>query len=108
MSTPHARPGFVSRNTDGDLNASLSSKEKASNPSEHGIDKDISKGEIDAVIHEGDFTEKNGPVESAADLVTQIIHLDDDPDEQSLTFRTWFLGKHSKNASVSFAKLCLY
>jgi hypothetical protein len=108
MSTPHARPGFVSRNTDGDLNASLSSKEKVSNLSEHGIDKDISKGEMDLVIQEGDLTEKNGPVESAADLVTQIIHLDDDPDEQSLTFRTWFLGKHSKNASVSFAKLCLY
>jgi len=92
MATPHARPGFGSRNTDGDLNASLSSKEKVSNLSENGIDKDISKGEMDLVIQEGDLTEKNGPVESAADLVTQIIHLDDDPDEQSLTFRTWFLG----------------
>lgn len=96
MATPHARPGFVSRDTDGDLNSSLASKEKASNPNEHGTDKDFSKGEIDADVQdiEGDFTDKNVPVETAADLVTQIIHLDDDPNERSLTFRTWFLGKY--------------
>jgi len=92
MATPHARPGFVSRNTDGDLNAFLASKEKASDPDEDVMDKDSSKGEINANVIEGDFTDKNVPVETAADLVTQIIHLDDDPDEQSLTFRTWFLG----------------
>jgi len=104
MATPHARPGFVSRNTDGDLNSSLASKEKSSNPIKHGTDNDFSKGEVDANVQdvEGDFTDKNVPVETAADLVTQIIHLDDDPDERSLTFRTWFLGEPNRNECISF------
>jgi len=104
MTTPHARPGFISRNTDGDLNASLSSsKEKAFSSTEQGVHSDASKTGVEVDIQDGElhherdedsFAEKNVPVETAADLVTQIIHLDDDPNEKSLTFRTWFLGKH--------------
>jgi hypothetical protein len=103
MMTPHARPGFVSRNTEGDLNASLSSHEKTFGSNEHDLNKDISKTEIDIDIKDGEihqtqsedsFADRNVPVETAADLVTQIIHLEDDPNEQCLTFRTWFLGTH--------------
>lgn len=31
-------------------------------------------------------------LETAEDLVTQILDTEDDPFEESLTFRTWFLG----------------
>jgi hypothetical protein len=104
MTTPHARPGFVSRNTEGDPDASHASKEKAFGSIEHGLDSDVSKTGVDVDIQDGElhhgqgddgFAEMNAPVETAADLVTQVIHLDDDPTEQSLTFRTWFLGKRS-------------
>jgi hypothetical protein len=102
MTTPHARPGFISRNTDGDFNASRASKEKALGSDEHGVTNDLSKADFDVDIKDGDihhtqsedsFAERNVPVETAADLVTQIIHLEDDPNEQCLTFRTWFLGR---------------
>jgi hypothetical protein len=104
MTTPHVRPGFVSRNTEGDLDASHASKEKAFGSIEHGLDIDVSKTEVDVDVQDGElhhgqdndrFAGKNAPVETAADLVTQVIHLDDDLNERSLTFRTWFLGKRS-------------
>jgi len=111
MSTPHARPGFISRNTDGgDLNASISSKEKDLNPNEHGVNNDISKTDYEVDVQNGELHngqdddslgDKNVPVETAADLVTQIIHLDDDPNEKSLTFRTGFLGKHNVRMYLS-------
>lgn len=104
MTTPHARPGYISRNTDGgDLNAPITSKEKHLSSNEHGVDNNFSKADIEVDVQNGElhqepsedgFVDKNVPVETAADLVTQIIHLEDNPDEASLTFRTWFLGKH--------------
>lgn len=105
MTTPHSRPGYISRNTDGgDLNAPIASGEKDVSSKEHAADNDFSKADVEIDVQNGElhhepsedgFVEKNVPVETAADLVTQIIHLEDNPDEASLTFRTWFLGKHS-------------
>lgn len=103
MSAPHARPGYISRNTDGgSLHEPVTSTEKDLNSKEYGADNDFSKADVEVDIQNGSlhretsedgFTDKNVPVESAADLVTQIIHLEDNPEEASLTFRTWFLGK---------------
>ena len=103
MSTPHARPGYISRNTDGgSLHEPVTSTEKDLNSKEYGADNDFSKADVEVDIQNGSLhretsedgsTDKNVPVESAADLVTQIIHLEDNPEEASLTFRTWFLGK---------------
>lgn len=103
MTTPHSRPGYISRNTDGgDLNAPITSGEKDISSNEHGAEKDFSKADIEVDVQNGElhrepsedgFVDKNVPVETAADLVTQIIHLEDNPEEASLTFRTWFLGK---------------
>jgi hypothetical protein len=103
MTTPHSRPGYISRNTDGgDLNAPIASGEKDISSHEHGAEKDLSKADIEVDVQNGElhrepsedgYVDKNVPVETAADLVTQIIHLEDNPEEASLTFRTWFLGK---------------
>lgn len=117
---PHARPGFASRNTDGDLNTSLAQKEKVLDAKERGLDSNVSKAGVEVDIQDGelhhgpafaeqgedDFPEKNVPVETAADLVTQIIHLEDDPDERSLTFRTWFLGKRNLSLHRLHVLIC--
>jgi hypothetical protein len=99
------RPGFVSRNTDDFSNPNASEKtsagvkdHKLDDASKPGAEVDIQAGELHlrrafAEQDEDDYVESNVPVETAADLVTQIIHLDDDPDEKCLTFRTWFLGR---------------
>jgi hypothetical protein len=34
----------------------------------------------------------NVPAETAKDLVTEVIHAQDDPSLNPWTFRTWFLG----------------
>lgn len=99
------RPGFVSRNTEDFSNGNANEKipfdtkdrELDNDASKTGIEVDIQDGQLNqtpssAEQGEDDFAEKGIPVESAADLVTQIIHLDDDPTEPCLTFRTWFLG----------------
>lgn len=103
MSTPHARPGYISRNTDGgSLHEPVTSAEKGLDSKEYGADNNFSKADIEVDIQNGSLhretsedgsTDKNVPVETAADLVTQIIHLEDNPEEASLSFRTWFLGK---------------
>jgi hypothetical protein len=111
--TTHARPGYISRNTDGgSLNEPVESKEKDLNSNEHGVNNDYSKTDVEVDIQNGelhhetsddDFADKNVPVETAADLVTQIIHLEDNPDEASLTFRTWFLGKRD---TLMYLSIC--
>lgn len=63
--------------------------------SKSAAEVDIQDGELRpaSTEHSEDgFGEKNVPVETAADLVTQVIHLEDDPTESCLTFRTFFLG----------------
>jgi hypothetical protein len=36
----------------------------------------------------------NAPVETAKELVTEVIHARDDPSLNSWTFRVWFLGEY--------------
>jgi hypothetical protein len=36
------------------------------------------------------------PVETAKDLITEVIHVTDDPSLNPWTFRTWFLGESSR------------
>ena len=118
MTTPHARPSYISRNTDGGpLNEPVASEQKDLNSDERGLDKeypkadievDIQNGEIDRETSEDGFADKNVPVETAADLVTQIIHLEDNPDEASLTFRTWFLGKRDTLMYLFGPLSCVY
>ena len=51
-------------------------------------DEDSSSG-VDA----GDgFTKVDAPIETAKDLVTNVIHVDDDPNLNPYTFRLLFLG----------------
>ena len=116
MTTPHSRPGYISRNTDGtELNAPIASEEKDVSSKEHGPVDDFSKADIEVDVQNGSlhrepseegYIDKNVPVETAADLVTQIIHLEDNPDEASLTFRTWFLGKRSRLAFLLGSLSC--
>jgi hypothetical protein len=39
----------------------------------------------------------NTPAETAKDLVTEVLHAEDDPTLNPWTFRVWFLGKHFFN-----------
>jgi hypothetical protein len=36
----------------------------------------------------------NAPAETAEDLITEVIHVRDDPTLNPWTFRVWFLGEH--------------
>jgi hypothetical protein len=45
-------------------------------------------------IGEEDSETYNTPAETAKDLVTEVIHAEDDPTLNAWTFRVWFLGKH--------------
>jgi hypothetical protein len=119
--TTTQRPSFINRKTD-DYSNTSSSKQKAlgtegyeleDHAGKNGVEVDIQDGELERVPtstdHSGDdFAGKDVPVESAADLVTQIIHLEDDPNENCLTFRSWFLGKRRftlvRNCFATFAK----
>lgn len=38
------------------------------------------------------FAKVTAPVETAKDLVTQVLHVDDDPTLSPYTFRVFFLG----------------
>ena len=115
--TTHARPGYISRNTDGgSLNEPVEGKEKDLTSNKHGVDNDFSKTDVEVDIQNGElhretsddsFADKNIPVETAADLVTQIIHLEDNPDEASLTFRTWFLGKRGISMCLFDSLTCV-
>ena len=43
--------------------------------------------------YEGETVEERFHVDTAADLVTNILHVDDDPSLNPWTFRMWFLGE---------------
>jgi hypothetical protein len=47
---------------------------------------------VDSSSSEEDFHTR--PVQSAKDLVTEVIRAEDDPTLNPWTFRTWFLGKY--------------
>lgn len=93
------------RDTD-DLSNAHADTDKVHVASDGGSKNDTAKTAYEVDIQDGElrhastehsedgFGEKNEnvPVESAADLVAQVIHLEDDPNEPCLTFRTFFLG----------------
>lgn len=43
------------------------------------------------------LSEKPGPLETAEEIVTHVIHVDDDPTLNPWTFRMFFIGEHMKN-----------
>lgn len=100
------RPGFARADTDNFSNIDNNRSQPSSSSKEYELKSvdpkdgsyiDVQEGETEPPPAFGedsgeDFAKANIPVESANDLVTQIIHLEDDPTEQPLTFRTWFLG----------------
>jgi len=50
------------------------------------------------------FAKVTQPIETAKDLVTQVLHIDDDPTQNPYTFRVFFLGKSHSDypSSTSF------
>lgn len=93
------RPGFLRANTD---KASITAG--PSDTKDHELKEldgktgaYVQAGEVDAAVppqYDGeDVQEGTTVVETAGELVTQVIHVEDDPDMQAITFRTMFLGK---------------
>jgi len=59
------------------------------------------EAENEEVVRDGaQLTDK---VETAADIITKVIHVDDDPEMNPLTFRTFFVGRW---LSQSLFKCC--
>lgn len=104
-----SRPGFLRKDTerhgsvdvtqtDVDPVASGSKTYELGNvDSKHGGFVDIDEGTTETPPdYENDagdgFAKVTGPVETAKDLVTQVIHVDDDPSLSPYTFRLFFLG----------------
>lgn len=106
------RPGFVRQNTEPlESNADLELQESpaASSSSQNPNDSyehrnpDIKEGAIVQIAAHDDglpdygeagdgFAKVGGPVATASDLVTQVIHVEDDPSLSPYTFRVFFLG----------------
>ena len=56
MTTPHARPSYISRNTDGGpLNEPVASEQKDLNSDERGLDKEYPKADIEVDIQNGEI-----------------------------------------------------
>jgi hypothetical protein len=52
-------------------------------------------------------TEDNSVPETERDLITEVIHVEDDPSLNAWTFRMWFLGKSgSKLVEIEFRANC--
>lgn len=45
--------------------------------------------------------DKPGPLETAEEIVTHVIHVDDDPTLSPWTFRMFFIGKYMENIRIS-------
>lgn len=62
-----------------------------------GTKVDISAGDVTSPPEYEDagdgFAKVTEPVETAKDLVTQVLHIDDDPNLNPYTFRLFFLGR---------------
>jgi len=52
----------------------------------------MKEGIIAPVYALGEDEQYNGPPHTATDLVTEVLHVEDDPSLSPWTFRTWFLG----------------
>lgn len=97
------RPGYSRKDTDhhGDVVASGSKTyELGAVDPKDGSYVDIQEGEREVITppeYEEDagdgFAKVHGPVETAKDLITTVIHVDDDPNISPYTFRLFFLGK---------------
>lgn len=110
------RPGFARADTDNFNNIQRESSSESSQPtsSKHAapevlksadakdgghidVQEGIQEFNIDDADNDAAEYRKGATIETAADLVAQIIHLEDNPDEATLTFRSWFLGRLSDN-----------
>ncbi|OBT85061.1 hypothetical protein VE02_07154 [Pseudogymnoascus sp. 03VT05] len=91
------QPGFAKHNTD-QLSVSKSGAAHGTAHEPHDIDAKTgdyidTKADDGAAEHIEDFEKgSNDYIESATDLVTKIIHVEDDKSINGLTFRTIFLG----------------
>ena len=110
MTDAKKRPGFERHATD---DVSLSNLSPSGSSSKHGAaelydDGSSTKGgktDIDVKPIDGEFRRESEvvdndgfaivtePVTDANDLITQVIHVDDDPTLNPYTFRMFFLGK---------------
>lgn len=95
MATP--RPGFARVDTDALHIGSRKSDAGPSSAAEYEL-RDLTKGpmvdvkgdEHGPIEYESDV--EVAPVETAGQLVTQVLHVEDDPTMPAVTFRTVFLG----------------
>ena len=96
---PHQRPGFTRQNTDTvslkSLGRGQSSKSKLAETESIGGEKADAIGTDNALPPYGGEEPQihdDAPVATAEDLVTQVIHVEDDPSLNPWTFRMFFLG----------------
>ena len=100
---PQARPGFARQDTDQatslkSLDRDLSSKSKFGGDEQVGTEKtdtSVANNELPLYDGERDRSHGEGHVSTAEDLVTQVIHVEDDPSLNPWTFRMFFLGDYS-------------
>jgi hypothetical protein len=86
--------------TDRGLEKEMSSKE-FDLKSPMSMDSEAMKEGIIAPVYAlGEDGERyNAPPETATDLITEVLHAQDDPSLNPWTFRTWFLGKPAREQS---------
>ena len=102
MAAARMRPGFERTDTDNMPMPSSSQKKEEEayemrNFNDSKTEGVIEVDPVDAAIPHYDaendgFGHISQPVETAKDLVTQVLHVDDDPTLNPLTFRVAFLG----------------
>ena len=87
-----------------ELPGSVNEKQEPTTPPSHLKDKD----EINAYNAVPEYTgdaesqELKIHLDTAADIVTQVIDLEDEPDLNPWTFRMFFIGKHYFPLAVRF------
>lgn len=110
-----SRPGFARADTDQVVNSeergsSSKGTYELQDPNPKSGTFVSAKLDDDAPAYEvEDFDEgTNVPIESAKDLVTKIIHVeDDDPNESAVTFRVIFLGTFFSDAEDAVDLICV-
>ncbi|KAF2665474.1 OPT superfamily oligopeptide transporter [Microthyrium microscopicum] len=67
---------------------------ESNRPSLHDEEKRAGLGTLGlpVILDEDGEEQYNAPAETAKDLITEVIHVTDDPTLNPWTFRTWFLG----------------
>ena len=114
------RPGFERQNTDQIPLENMDDNKSATGPSSSEFhDPEAKDGGVVEVtnyktseefdperenVDQDGFAVVTEPVQDANDLVTQVIHVDDDPSINPVTFRTFFLGRLFSAATL--APLC--